>query len=43
MSELADKIEALAKKEQERGSGPWYIEKEPHTYNDGTTHFTHVR
>jgi hypothetical protein len=39
MIELADKLEALAKKHRE----PWYIEKEPHDYNDGTTHFTHVR
>lgn len=22
---------------------PWVIEKEPHDYHDGTTHFTHVR
>lgn len=22
---------------------PWVIEKEPHSYNDGTTEFTHVR
>jgi len=22
---------------------PWVIEKEPHDYPDGTTHFTHVR
>ena len=22
---------------------PWRIEKEPHDYPDGTTHFTHVR
>lgn len=22
---------------------PWVIEKEPHDYKDGTTHFTHVR
>ena len=22
---------------------PWTIEKEPHDYPDGTTHFTHVR
>jgi hypothetical protein len=22
---------------------PWVIEKEPHSYDDGTTHFTHVR
>lgn len=21
---------------------PWEIEQEPHSYNDGTTHFTHV-
>jgi hypothetical protein len=39
MNELADKLEALAKKHRE----PWYIEKEPHDYPDGTTHFTHVR
>ena len=39
MSELADTIEALARKCRE----PWYIAKEPHDYPDGTTHFTHVR
>ena len=39
MSELADTLERLAGKCRE----PWYIEKEPHDYPDGTTHFTHVR
>jgi hypothetical protein len=38
MSELADTIEGLAKEHRE----PWYIVKKPHSYPDGTTHFTHV-
>lgn len=33
------RIKELLKKYPE----PWVIEKEPHDYNDGTTHFTHVR
>jgi hypothetical protein len=36
--ELADRLERLVDKRRE----PWRIEREPHNYNDGTTHFTHV-
>ena len=37
--ELADRLEQLRK---QRG-GEWRVEKEPHDYQDGTTHFNHVR
>jgi len=37
--ERSARIKALLAKYPE----PWVIEKEPHDYNDGTTHFTHVR
>ena len=26
-----------------RKGGPWRVEAVPHSHNDGTTHFTHVR
>jgi hypothetical protein len=42
VSELADKIEALALTRAERRCGPWYIAQEPHNYPDGTKCFTHV-
>ena len=38
-AELADKLEALRPKERPE----WRVEKEPHDYQDGTTHFNHVR
>ena len=37
-NELAERIDRLA----ERYDAPWQVVKEPHDYNDGTTHFTHV-
>jgi hypothetical protein len=39
MSQLANAIERLAQNYRER----WHVVQEPHEYNDGTTHFTHVR
>jgi hypothetical protein len=36
---LADRLDALRKRHQE----PWEVIKEPHSYPDGTTHFTHVQ
>ena len=36
--ELADRLERLADKHREA----WRIDREPHNYRDGTTHFTHV-
>ena len=36
--ELADRLQRLADKHRET----WRIEREPHNYKDGTTHFTHV-
>jgi hypothetical protein len=36
---LSDQLEALSRRHRE----PWRIDEEPHPYNDGTKHFTHVR
>ena len=41
MSKLADLLENLAI--ADGYPEPWFIEKESHNHNDGTTHFTHVR
>jgi len=38
-AERRERIKALLAKYPE----PWLIEKESHDYDDGTTHFTHVR
>jgi hypothetical protein len=40
IEQLLDRLDELDKK---NGHGEWRIEKEPHDYPDGTTHFTHVR
>jgi hypothetical protein len=37
--ELANRLEELRSLSAEN----WRVEKEPHSYNDGTTHFNHVR
>lgn len=38
--ELADRLEQLTANQKTR---PWRVDKEPHTYDDGTKHFNHVR
>jgi len=37
--ELADLLEQLSRRHTEK----WRVDKEPHSYPDGTTHFNHVR
>lgn len=37
--ELADRLRQLSSQHRQE----WRVEEEPHTYKDGTDHFTHVR
>jgi hypothetical protein len=41
LEQLLDRLEALDNSTSRLGA--WRIEKQPHDYPDGTTHFTHVR